>query len=773
MERDENGGVNRHMAVISRPLPRVDAYEKVTGRAKYAADLYFPQMLYGKVLRSPYAHARIIKIDVSMAQALPGVQCVITAADLPSARSWFTYLFLAEDRVRYTGDAVAMVAAEDPDIAEEAIKAIEVVYEPLPGVFTIEEALQPGAPQVQDYAPGNIVQNSHWPVRKGNVEEGFAQSDVIIEREYRTPYIEHAYLEPEAAVVVPDSVDGSITVYASVQNPYMTRRYVAAALGTSLGKVRVIQQTLGGSFGGKEEVMGLMCGRAAIMAVKTGRPVKIVNTREESFIESAKRHPFRLRYKIGAKKDGKIMAFEAELVDEGGAYNSQAQFMNWRACVHAAGCYEIPHVKVDVYAVHTNNVYGGAMRGYSSPQVIFGQESLMDELADALGMDPVELRRKNALRFGSVTITGQKLDDQPVTLLEIMDRVLKESGYYRKRSEYAQERQRSGYKRKGIGLAISYRGCGLGAETADATGGLVSVQDDGSVIIRSGLTDNGQGMSTSHAQIVAEELGIPLSNIVYQRVDTSTMPDGGMTVASRGTYTGGRAMLLAARKVKEIIFKGAAEMLGCLPEELASEEGMIYCRANPEKKVAFKEAVGYCLSRGETLTQLGWVKPPELPWDRPTGQGRAFPTYTYNCVVAEVEVDTETGQVEVLRVTSGHDVGRPINPALAAGQVYGGIAMGMGMALMEEVEIDKGLILNPNFDSYFIPTALDMPEMKPLFLESEDPVGPFNAKSLGEPATECVAAAIINAIADATGRRVRSLPANLEKVLLGNALKRT
>ncbi|HBT47544.1 MAG TPA: xanthine dehydrogenase [Peptococcaceae bacterium] len=761
------------MGVVSRPVPRVDAYEKVTGRAKFAADLYFPGMLYGKVLRSPHAHARIVKIDVSRAREVPGVHCVLTAADLPAARSWFTYLFLAEDEVRYTGDAVAMVAAEDPDAAEEALKAIEVVYEPLPGVFTIEEALEPGALQVQDYAPGNIVRNSHWPVRRGNVEEGFARSDVIIEREYRTPFIEHAYIEPEATVAVPDPVDGSVTVYGSVQNPYMTRRYVAAALGTALGKVRIIQQTLGGSFGGKEEVMGLMCGRAAVMAVKTGRPVKMVNTREESFVESAKRHPFRLRYKIGATREGRIMAFEAELVDEGGAYNSQAQFMNWRACVHSAGCYEIPNVKVDVYAVHTNNVYGGAMRGYSSPQVIFGQESLMDELAEALGMDPVELRRKNALRFGSVTITGQKLDDQPVNVLAVMERVLEEADYFNRREEYTRQREKGGPRRRGIGMAVSYRGCGLGAETADATGGLVSVQEDGSVIIRSGLTDNGQGLSTSHAQIVAEELGIPLSKVVYQRVDTSTMPDGGMTVASRGTYTGGRAMLLAARKVKEIIFRGAAELLSCRPEELASSDGLIFCSSDPSKKVSFEEAVRHCLFRGETLTQLGWVVPPELPWDRPTGQGKAFPTYMYSCVVAEVEVDTETGQVEVLRVTAGHDVGRAINPALAAGQIYGGIVMGMGMALMEEVELHKGVILNPNFDSYTIPTSLDMPEMKPLLLESEDPVGPFHAKSLGEPAMECVAAAIVNAVAHATGRRVRSLPANLEKVLLGKTLARS
>ncbi|QGP91211.1 putative xanthine dehydrogenase subunit D [Neomoorella glycerini] len=759
-------------AVVNHPVPRVDAYEKVTGRARYAADLYFPGMLYGKVLRSKVAHARIKSLETNAARQMPGVHCVLTADDLPGEPSWCTYLFLARDRVRYTGDALAMVAAETREQAEAAIKAIKVEYEPLPGVYSIEEALAPGAPQVQEYAPGNIVQNTHWPVRKGDVAAGFAACDVIIEREYRTQYIEHAYIEPEACVVVPDPVNNGVIVYGSLQNPYMTRWAVATALGLKLGQVHVIQQTLGGSFGGKEEQMGMMCGRAAIMAVKTGRPVKMVNTREESFIESSKRHPFRFRYKIGATKEGKILALEAELVDEGGAYNSQAQFMNWRACVHAAGCYEIPNVKVDVYAVHTNKVYAGAMRGYSSPQIIYAQEQLMDELAAALNMDPVELRRQNALRPGSITATGQQLVDQTVPLVEVMDAVIARSNYYARREKYARERARGGSKRRGIGLVVSFRGCGLGAETYDATGGMITVASDGSVTVRSGLTDNGQGLSTAHAQIVAEELGIGMENIIYTRVDTTTMPDGGMTVASRGTFTGGKPMQEAAREIKKILHGVAAEQLGCRPEDLEGREGIIYCRQDPARKVTFQEAVRMALQRGYTLTSFKWYQPEPPVWDRPTGQGKAFPTYTYACVVAEVEVDMETGQVEVLKVTAGHDVGQAINPALLQGQIYGGVAMGLGMALTEEIEFDQGRILNPNFDEYIIPTALDMPAMETILYESEDYHGPFRAKSMGEAATECIAAAIASAIADATGKTVRELPANLERVLLGRALKR-
>lgn len=759
-------------AVVNQPVPRVDAYEKVTGRAKYAADLYFPGMLYGKVLRSKEAHARIKSIDVSAARQMPGVHCVLTADDLPGEPSWCTYLFLARDRVRYTGDALAMVAAETREQAEAALKTIKVEYEPLPGVYSIEEALEPGAPQVQDYAPGNIVQNTHWPVRKGDVEAGFAACDVVLEREYRTQYIEHAYIEPEACVVVPDPTNNGVTVYGSLQNPYMTRWAVATALGIKQGQVHIIQQTLGGSFGGKEEQMGMMCGRAAIMAVKTGRPVKMVNTREESFIESSKRHPFRFRYKIGATREGKILALQGELVDEGGAYNSQAQFMNWRACVHAAGCYEIPNVKIDVYAVHTNKVYGGAMRGYSSPQIIYAQEQLMDELAAALNMDPVELRRRNALRPGSVTATGQELVDQSVTLLEVMDAVVRKSEYYARREQYAREREKGGSRRRGIGLVVSFRGCGLGAETYDATGALVTVAADGSVTIRSGLTDNGQGLSTAHAQIAAEELGVGMENIIYTRVDTTTLPDGGMTVASRGTFTGGKPVQAAAREIKKTLHEVAAAKLACRPEDLEGKGGLIYCRQDAAKQMRFEDAVREALRQGKTLTCFQWYQPEPPVWDRPNGRGKAFPSYTYACVVAEVEVDMETGQVEVLKVTAGHDVGQAINPALLRGQIYGGVAMGMGMALTEEVEFDRGHILNPNFDEYIIPTSLDMPEMQIILYESEDYNGPFRAKSMGEAATECIAAAIASAVADATGKTVRELPANLERVLLGKALKR-
>lgn len=755
---------------INRAMPRVDAYEKVTGRAKYAADLFPDNLLYGKVLRSAHPHARILSIDTSGAESLPGVKCVLTAKDVPGANLWNSFRFITGDKVRYVGDGVAVVAAETEEIAAEALKRIRVEYEPLPGVFSIEEALAEGAPLVHEEAPGNLIPHSHYPVRKGDVEKGFAESDVILEREYRTPFIEHAYIEPEAVVAIPHPLDRAVTLYGSVQNPFTVRWGVSAALGTPLNKVRIVQCTLGGSFGGKEEVMGIMLSRAAMAALKTGRPVKMVNTREESLLESSKRHPFRMRYKVGAAKGGKILALRAEMVCEGGAYNVMAQYMNWRASVHTTGPYEIPNVHVDVYGVYTNNIYGGAMRGFTSPQVIFAQETLMDELAAELGMDPVELRIVNALRPGSVTATGHHLVDQSVTLTEVINTVLSKSGFKERRKEL--DAGRPSGKRRGIGLACSFRGCGYGAETYDSTVAQVALQPDGSVLTYTGLVDNGQGLRTAHAQIVAEVLGVRLEDIVYMDTDTSMVPDGGMTVASRGTFTGGNAMRLAAAKVRETLFQAVSEAWSCRPEDLEARESRVYLKEDPSRSMTFAEAASECIKRGLPLAHYGWHRPEPITWHHDTGQGDAFPTYSYGCVVAEVELDPETGEVEVTRVVSGHDVGTAINPALAKGQIYGGIAMGMGFGLLEEVETSEGRVETLNLDQYLIPTSMDVPAMEAILYESADPYGPFGAKSLGEPATETVAAAVLSAVDHAAGRWIRNLPASQERMLLGQALKR-
>ena len=740
--------------MAERKAHRVDALEKVTGQTRFAADLHIPGQLSGKVFRCQQTHARIVSVDTGAALRIPGVVAILLTGDLPAHTTWSTYPLLAGERVLYQGDAVALVAAETEAAAELALQMIQVSYAPLPAVLSIEEALQEHAPILHAGRRDNRVDNSHWPVRKGDVDKGFAQSDVILEREYRTSHIEHAYIEPEAVLVTTDW-DDSLIVYGSTQNPFNTRRAVATATGYPLNKVRVVQQAVGGSFGGKEESMGLLAGRAAILCLATGRPVKMAYSREESVIESAKRHPFRLRYKVGAQRDGRIRALQAELVDEGGAYNFQAQFMNWRACVHAAGVYKVPNVKVDVYAVHTNRIFGGAMRGYSSPQIIFAQESLMDELAAELGMEPLAVRRVNFLHENDQTITGQVLSE-PVNAERVTVRALELAGYDRKKDEYDRQNPDAPLVRA-IGFATSFRGCGLGAEAPDATGAVLSVQEDGSIILRSSLTDMGQGLQTAHARLAAQELGVSAERIICKTVDTSIVPEGGMTVASRGTFSGGKPVLLAAARIKQTLLTVAAQKLGCTAAELDAAGDWIFLRQDPERKIYFDEVVSTAFWSGYPLHAAGWFQPEPVRWERDTGQGNAFPSYTYNCAVAEVEINKITGQAIVTRLVSVHDAGNVVHAGAAAGQVYGGIAMGLGMALMEELNFNRGLVTNCNFDKYLIPTAADMPEAVLEFWPAGGNSGAGGAKSLGEAALEAVPAAVANALA-AAGYRIRMLP---------------
>lgn len=757
--------------VIQQSKPRLDGLEKVTGAARYAADIYLDGMLYAGVLRSPHTSARVVRICAEKARAIEGVEAVVTFAELPKAESWATYRYLT-GRVRYAGDCVAMAAAKTKALVQEALAAIEVEYEELPGVYTIEEALAEGAPRVHEEMESNVFKDSVFHLRKGDAEAGFAKADVIIEREYRTQYIEHSYIEPEAVVAVHNPNDGIMTVHASAQNPFFTRRYVADILGVPMNQVRLVQEVLGGSFGGKEEGVGLAAGRAAYLAQLTGRPVKYVFSREDSFLESAKRHPFRLRYKVGASKDGKILAFAGEQVDNAGAYNNQTQFMNWRANVHSAGPYEIDNIKTDTFGVFTNNIHGGAMRGYSSPSLIFAQEQLIDELAEALGMDEIELRKRNCLKNGSLTATGMKVEH--VILEEVLDYTVAQTQYHEKRKRWQQ--QDKARKRKGIGLAICHRGSGFGAESPDASGCMMIINEDGSVTINSGLAENGQGLKTAYAQIAAESLGVPYESIRFYGTDTRSIPDCGMTVASRGTVMGAQSVKKAGLKLKEIMIQnvlelGIFERPDLTAHEIDLKDGYFYIKAEPEVRAALSSFTGGCLWTGKQMAAFEWFTPDPCIQDHATGQGRAFPTYAYGCVVAEVEVDMKTGYVDLLKVTSSHDVGTAINPALVKGQIYGGIVMGQGYGIMEDVAPAGGRVRNRNFDSYIIPTAMDMPEMQVNLFECDDPSGTYGAKSIGEPATEAIAGAIANAVYHATGRRIRENPCDLETVLLGKKLK--
>lgn len=769
---------------IGKPHWRVDGLGKVTGSARFAADLGAPGMLHARVLIAARPHARILSIDTAAARALPGVRAVMTVEDLPAARCFGTVIknlpVLAGDRVRYYGDGVAMVAAETAEIAEEALAAIRVAYEDLPILSDPEAALEPNAPQLhEDQASaspaGEVAGNicAQHSVGKGDPAEGFARAEVVLERTYRTSAVDHAYLEPEALLAEP-AADGGVRVIGSIQNIFSTRRALGEVLDLDLARVTVEHATLGGSFGGKDDVMTQMACRAALLARACGRPVKMVNTRERSMTESYKRHPYILHYKIGATRDGRLTALEARIIADAGAYGSMSPFVTWRSAVQVTGPYECPHVRAQVTAVYTNNVYTGAMRGFGSPQVNFAIECLIDELAEQLQIDPLELRLRNGFREGSHTVTGQALP-AGVSLPEVLERAGAGSDWLARRAQIeAHNGRRTDGRRRGLGLACAYRGVSLGAEGIDAAGALVSVQTDGSVAVSIGLTDMGQGVASALSLIAAEVLGVPISRIKFFDVHTGRVPDSGPTVSSRATIMGGQAVKRAAESVRAVLVRVAAEMLGAPQDELQLRQNRIGRLAggqlDPAQSIPFREVAARVFDQGLPLLGFGWYRAPHTSWDPQRGRGDTYFTFVYGANVAEVEVDTATGKVDLLRVWAIHDVGRAISPAMLRNQVYGGVVMGLGYGLLEQYAQREGIPLTRNFDEYLIPTAMDLPEIDVTIVENPDPAGPFGAKSIGEPATEIAAPAIVNAIAHATGRRVTSLPADLETVRLGHPL---
>ena len=754
--------------IIGNSERRVDAWGKVTGRAKFAEDYNLRHQLCGRVLRSKYPHARILSIDISQAMKLPGVETVLTAKDIPGSKTFGIVLknqqILAEDRVRYLGDGVALVAATSKEIAAQALSLIKIDYEPLPVVSDPEEAMKPGAPIL------HVEKNEfvHHKVYKGDVAKGFAEADFTIERTFKTQFVEHAYIEPEGVLAEP-AEQGGVKITGSVQNLFSSRRSVADALRVPLNRVQIVQSTLGGSFGGKDEVMTSMCCRAALLATRTGKPVKMVNTREESMLESYKRHPYVLYHKWGSKRDGTITAMEIRCIADGGAYASMSPFVTWRSVVQATGPYYCENVKTDVYAAYTNNNYTGAMRGFGSPQVNFAIESMMDELAEEVGVSPLEIRLKNGFETGAVTATGQRLT-HTVSLKEVLRKAAQAIEFEKKWKRYREAGD--GEKKRGVGLACSYRGVSLGAEGADAAETIVSVQTDGSVIVSSGVTDMGQGAQTQMSQIAAEVLGISMDRIQFLNTNTSRVADSGPTVASRGTIMGGSAAKNAAENVRVTLLDVGAEMTGVDANDLDLENNYLVSTKTHERMASFSELTAACFNKGRPMIGLGWHKSPPTSWHEEDGHGEAYFTFVYGANAAEVEVDTETGKTDVIDFASVHDVGKAINRGMVVGQMCGGVTMGLGYGLLEEFEIEDAIPKQLNFDEYLIPTSMDVPRIKTIIVENEDPAGPFGAKSVGEPTNELAAPAIVNAIFNATGKRICEIPANLERVLLGHKLSR-
>ncbi len=761
---------------IKKPKNRLDGYEKVTGQAKFGADLDFGNQLYAKTVYSEYPRAEIINIDVSKAAELEGVVDIITAQDVPGSNEMFgRFPVLAQDEVKYVGDGVAVVAAESKETAAKAVSLVEVEYEELEPVLNMKEAVQNESELIHKDKNDNIIEHSHHLMRKGDVEQGFQSADVILEKTYYTPFVDQAYIEPEVIIALTDPYKTGIEIHGSIQNPYSIRQNVAKVMDLNISQVKVIHSTIGGSFGGKDESVMMMAARTAILAQKTNRPIKMVLTREESMLESCKRHAYELNYKIGAKKDGTIVAIEDEVYTKGGPYNNKAMFANWRGSVHATGPYRVDNVKTDYYGVYTNTIYGGAYRGFSAPQTVFASESIIDELAYKLDISPKEIRLKNCLRPRDTFATGQKFGpgEIPAPLEQIIDETCQKADYDRKRDEFTEFNKNHEEIKKGIGLSCTIRGAGLGGEGIDTAGATLTIEQDGSINMISDLTEMGQGMRTAHAQIAAETLGVTLDKFTFVNTDTSMIMDGGPTVASRGTLAGGQAVLTAAQKLKTRLKKAATQKFECNLEDIKIEKDIIYNTNHEAETIKFEELVSYCLNElGLSLSAQGWYNPGPEKLDEETGQGKAYPTYVYGCAVTEITVDVKTGKVNVDKITAGYDIGTPINPQQVKGQLYGGLMQGLGYSIMEEFSEKEGYLKTTNFDDYLIPSFKDLPVIDIKLFDIEDNFGPYGAKSVGELGIELVAPSVTNAYYDATQKRVREIPLNLERTLVGKSLSK-
>ena len=748
--------------VIGRSVPRVDAPDKATGKAMYTADMRLPGMLHGKLLRSPVPHARILNIDISQAASLPGVKDVIVGKDTPGIKYGNWRLFpqtqdefpLAMDKVRFIGDEVAAVAAIDPDIAEEAIDLIHVDYEELPAVFNVDEALAPGAPLIHDEVEqleGNISIDRKIDV--GDVEAAFAQADLVLEDSFTLHAVSHAYLEPCAVLAQADTED-RLTLWTSTQTPYIVQCLLASTLGLPENHVRVIKPHVGGGFGGKMELRPWeFC--AAFMARRTGRPVKFVLSRAEELTAGRTRHAMKIRSRVGFKSDGTLVAKDFEAYLDGGAYNSMGPTATFLCGNFGAMLYRYPAYRYRGYHVYTNKTPAGAMRGFGAPQAMYVSETQMNIAAEKLGIDPIDLRLKNAMVEGD-TIEG-------VTKIS-------SAGFVESLKKVAQMTQ---WKAKRADMPAN-KGMGIGCYSF-ISGGVfnwfntpyyfaaceVRAYDDGTAHLLTMASDIGQGSDTVLRQILAQALGIAVENIRITSADTTMTPKADLgTWGSRVTLMNGNAILDAARKIKEKLAQMVSLKFNLnVIYEIDFANGRVFAKAKPERGISFGEAVAMWVkaNRGEELTARGYYTPRD--------KGLTTPAYSFGAQVAEVEVDPDTGVVTVEKVTTAHDCGTVINPLAVKGQLEGSIHMGLGFCLSEQFVMRDGKVLNTTFLDYKIPAAEDMPQIESCAIETYESEGPFGAKEAGEGLAIPTAPAVAHAVFEATGYRCKDLPITPEKIL--------
>lgn len=740
-------------------MPRVDGDEKVRGRTLFTTDIQVDRMLHAYPVYSAVSSGRIRRIVIDTARAAEGFVDAVFAEDIPGENLVDLILpdqqLFVDTRVRYIGDTIGLVIAETEEAAFRIAGMVDVDYKETPACLTIEASRS---------ATGNFIHESNVActhrVIKGDVERGFSQSDRIIEATFKTPFQEHFYLEPQACIAVPDD-DGGITVQGSMQCVFYVRKAVAKVLGLPFSKVRVVQNPTGGAFGGKEDVPSEIGARAAVAALKLNRPVKLVYRRRDDTRLTSKRHPFEMKYRVGVTNEGGLIAADVELHENAGAYATLSSVVSYRAAMQAMGPYVIPNVRVHSTAWYTNLPPNGAFRGFGSPQATFGHERMMDIVADELGIDPLELRLMNLLEAGKETITGHKLTSS-VGVKETVRKAADASRW----SERRKRSRRPDRYLRGIGIACCHYGNCLGAAgwSLDGAGAKLQIRRDGSVAVAYGLVEMGQGANTVIAQMTAEALGIRPERVSVLPTDTRNVPDSGPSVASRNVVMTGNAIRDAAAKLMPEVKAAAAEMLDCGPDDIEILEDIVRSGSNG-RSVPFEEVAEYLYTGNRPMDMLGWWHVPKLDFDPETGFGEAYFTYSYATHVAQVKIDTLTGRVRVEKIWAAHDIGRAINPAGLEGQVEGGTLQGVGWALTEHFQLDDGEVTTLNFSTYLLPTAMDIPEVETIIIECPEPLGPWGAKGIGEPAIIPTAAAVANAVSDALGLQMNEIPLTPERVL--------
>lgn len=724
--------------VIGQSIKRIDALGKVTGETPYPGDIDIEGQLWLKIKFSDYAHARVLNVDTSAAEALPGVVAVFTSQDIPVNEYGLVIKDqpvicgpsgdkIGTNKVRCFMDYVAVVVAETEAIAAEAVDLVKVDYEVLDGVFDAETGMQDGQPLLHHDTPNNIL--SHYRIRVGDMDAGWQKADVIVEDEYETTWQEHAYLQPEAGLGYIDE-EGRVTVVVAGQWTHEDQEQIYHALGLPPEQVRVIYPAIGGAFGGREDMSVQIV--LALAAWKLGRPVKTQWSREESILYHHKRHPIKVRAKWGATKDGKIVAAEATVIGDAGAYNYTSNKVLGNANLMVSGAYEIPNVHVDTYAVYTNNIPCGAFRGFGAPQALLAAEGQMNKLAVALNIDPVELRLKNSIKEGSIAVVGTPFP-KGVSMPQVIESCGRESYWSQNGKGWLAnpiEQPTDPTKRRGIGFACGYKNVGFSFGFPEQSWATVEIHGEAEieeVVVRQSGADVGQGAHTVFMQMAADGVGVPFEKVRLIASDTAETDTSGSASASRLTFMAGNAI------------RGAAEQA-------------LHAWQNEERPA---------------IARYRYRPPKTTPFDPMTGRSEPNFAYGYVAQAVEVEVDIETGHIQLLKVVCANDVGRAINPQQVQGQIEGAVIQAQGYALMEYLVSDEGKIRNPYLSTYLIPTALDVPlEVKSVILEYPDPIGPWGARGMAEMPFLPLAPAIAAAVHDATGVWLNSQPFTPDKVVV-------